>query len=129
MSDYRYNQNNNNYPKTSNRPVQGRPAPKRSTASSSTNRQLQNQEGAWGTEGSIGLEGTHGIEGTQSMEGAAVQKSNSAKKVNRNTEKQALPSPQSNLLDFSDMDREDVLRGLLFSEILGKPKALRRGRW
>lgn len=32
-------------------------------------------------------------------------------------------------LDLSGMSGDDVLRGVVFSEILGKPKAMRRGRW
>lgn len=28
-----------------------------------------------------------------------------------------------------NMDREDILRGIIYSEILGRPKARRRGRW
>jgi hypothetical protein len=35
----------------------------------------------------------------------------------------------SNLLNLSNMDSKDILKGIIFSEILGKPKALRRGRW
>ena len=34
-----------------------------------------------------------------------------------------------NLLNFSNMNSEDILKGFIFSEIIGKPKALRRGRW
>lgn len=32
-------------------------------------------------------------------------------------------------IDFKNLTRNDILRGVLFSEILGKPKSLRRGRW
>ncbi len=168
MSDYRYNPNSNNYPKTSNRSpaysnrsIQGRPVQNRSTSSTSTNRQLQNkadprlgqqntsryQEGADGhevlpsykgflsTEGSNGSEGAHSSEGTQSSEGSrssqGLQDRSVPKKQKQNTSNQTLPTPppQTSLLDFSDLDSEDILRGLVFSEILGRPKALRRGRW
>ncbi|OPZ89833.1 MAG: hypothetical protein BWY74_02557 [Firmicutes bacterium ADurb.Bin419] len=137
------------------RPVQSRPAPNRTTTSPSASRQLQNNpvprqaqqnirryqegsdsmegntgyEGFFGSEGSAGSEAVQGIEGTQSSEGAGVQDISGSNKNNPDTKKQVLPSPQSNLLDFSDIDSEDILRGLLFSEILGRPKALRRGRW
>ncbi|HOQ00239.1 MAG TPA: hypothetical protein PK604_05300 [Acetivibrio clariflavus] len=35
----------------------------------------------------------------------------------------------NDLLNFSNMNSEDILKGFIFSEIIGKPKALRRGRW
>jgi len=137
------------------RPVQSRPAPNRTTTSPSASRQLQNNpvprqaqqnirryqegsdsmegntgyEGSLGPEGAAGLEAVQGTEGTHGSEGAGVQDISGSNKNNPDTTKQVLPSHQSNLLDFSDIDSEDILRGMLFSEILGRPKALRRGRW
>lgn len=72
------------------------------------------------TEGTSGLEGSNGLEGNSD-----------ASKINRPAE---IPSPQSradstSALDFSEITGNDLVRGIIFSEILSKPKALRRGRW
>jgi len=34
-----------------------------------------------------------------------------------------------NFIDFKNITHEDILQGILFSEILSKPRSLRRGRW
>jgi|LSQX01.1.fsa_nt_gb hypothetical protein len=35
----------------------------------------------------------------------------------------------SNNLDFSNMTKNELIRGVILSEVLGKPRSRRRGRW
>ncbi|HPD01222.1 MAG TPA: hypothetical protein PLA01_07740 [Acetivibrio sp.] len=80
-------------------------------------------EGSPGTEGSSGFEGSPGSEGRE-----AVNKPVSAKK-GKVTARLNENSIFETALDFSKLTEGDVIRGIVFSEVLGKPKALRRGRW
>jgi hypothetical protein len=87
-------------------------------------------EGMPGVEGSAGSEGSLGIESDSSPKVSPVAKSskvNSSKKSTGKT-KYDEKSPFETALDFSSLTEEDVIRGIVFTEILGRPKALRRGR-
>lgn len=89
-------------------------------------------------------------ESTQRVENDYIQsikqKKNTAKKgspnkaVNPNTSNDksdkiieaantAISETDYSFIDFKNITRNDILRGVVFSEILGKPKSLRRGRW
>jgi len=48
---------------------------------------------------------------------------------NKNPQGKTLTGSLGTLLDLSNMNSKDILKGIVFSEIIGKPKALRRGRW
>lgn len=86
-------------------------------------------DGTYSHECSTVQEGSHSHEGSEGVEGQN-NKSVQKKQLQKNkVQTPVTPPPQKSLLDFSDMDNEEVLRGLVLSEILGKPKALRRGRW
>lgn len=89
-------------------------------------------EGAPGLEGnppydgSLGLEGSSGFEGSPVNEGSGSKKKKASHKKSTDT---AVPKEKSILekaVDFSNLSNEDILRGLIFSEILERPKFLRR---
>ncbi|TYQ15445.1 UNVERIFIED_CONTAM: hypothetical protein Cloal_1898 [Acetivibrio alkalicellulosi] len=56
-----------------------------------------------------------------------VEQAEKKQELQKQVEKKPIVSA-SNLPDFSNLSNDDVLRGIVFSELLSKPKSLRRGR-
>ena len=52
------------------------------------------------------------------------------REINKDSLEEDYPDKNnSNDFDFGHMDRNEIIKGIVFSEILEKPKALRRLRW
>ena len=52
------------------------------------------------------------------------------REINKDSLEEDYPDKNnSNDFDFRHMDRNEIIKGIVFSEILEKPKALRRLRW
>lgn len=89
-------------------------------------------EGAPGLEGNPPYDGSLGLEGSSGFEGSPVNEGSGSKKKKASPKKSAataVPKEKSILekaVDFSNLSNEDILRGLIFSEILERPKFLRR---
>jgi len=89
-------------------------------------------EGAPGLEGHPPYDGSLGLEGSSGFEGSPVNEGSGSKKKKASPKKSAataVPKEKSILekaVDFSNLSNEDILRGLIFSEILERPKFLRR---
>ena len=123
------NRSNPNSP-SHNGPIQGRSSqntsvPKSTTRNPNTNSEGMSIEGI-GTEGSIGSASTQGNENVSSLKGingteeSIYQKDSNNKIVNNSL---------SAILDLKNINSKDIVKGIVLSEILGRPKALRRGRW
>lgn len=89
-------------------------------------------EGAPGLEGNPPYDGSLGLEGSSGFEGSPVNEGSGSKKKKASPKKSAataVPKEKSILekaVDFSNLSNEDILRGFIFSEILERPKFLRR---
>lgn len=89
-------------------------------------------EGSFGIEGNPPYDGSLGLEGSSGFEGSPVNEGSGSKKKKASPKKSAataVPKEKSILekaVDFSNLSNEDILRGLIFSEILERPKFLRR---
>lgn len=123
------NRQNANRP-SQNRPIQGRPSQNTSVPNSVTRNNSTKAEGM-STEG-IGTEGSFGPASTQGKENPSGFKginSTAESKYQEDSKSKMAKNSLSDLLDFTNMNSKDILKGIVLSEILGKPKALRRGRW
>ncbi|RXE59697.1 hypothetical protein [Acetivibrio mesophilus] len=76
-------------------------------------------------EGEVSFEGSHGRKGSLGSKGNAKSQKNRI--ITTEPSHQPTLSDTHNL-DFSEITESDILRGIVFSEILGKPRSLRRGR-
>jgi len=73
------------------------------------------------SEGKPGFQGSPGLEGSLSSEGDGRHSKNNI--VTLET-----PS-QTASFNLSEISKNDIVRGIILSEILSKPKALRRNQW
>lgn len=80
-------------------------------------------EGTTGTEGTQGLEGTAGVEGTYGIEGTFRNEGTpSTPTINQGE----FPSRTEGVLSLATLPTdEELMRAMIWSEILGKPKSLR----
>ncbi len=122
------NRTNPNRP-IQNRPIQGRPPQNTSVPNSVTRNNTTKPEGmsteGIGTEGSFGPASTQGKENLSGFKGINGTEESKYQEDSNNIAKNSL----SDILNLTNLNSKDILKGIVLSEILGKPKALRRGRW
>lgn len=128
------NRPNSNRP-SQNRPIQNRPSQNTSVPIRGQENKTTPSEGLGSSEG-VGTEGAYGSASTQGKENiSGSRKINGAEKPSysensdNNYASQRTQNKLTDLLNLSNMNNKDILKGIVLSEILGKPKALKRGRW
>lgn len=122
---------NSNRP-VQNRPVQNRPQirPSQNTSAPIMGQDTTNKqsEGIGSSEG-IGTEGAYGSASTQGKENISDSRKTNDTQRTSYSDSQRTQNKLTDILNLSNMNNNDLLKGIVLSEILGKPKALRRGRW
>lgn len=105
--------------------------------------EAEGQEGAWGdegrpvvdaspsSEGIMGTEGTQGVEGTVGTEGDSTESSRTRKSngvsMGKAVDRDTRDIREESGLSVSLAER-DLIQGIVWAEVLGKPRALRRFR-
>lgn len=85
-------------------------------------------EGLAGSEGTAGLEGTSGKEGTSGSEGMLMRESPGESSLNLDrTIGESTGNTGRELVypDFSELREENFVQGIIWAEVLGKPRTLR----
>ncbi|HOM02710.1 MAG TPA: hypothetical protein PLH43_07785 [Acetivibrio sp.] len=79
-------------------------------------------------EGEPSSENSHGSEGSLRYKGNDRTLKARTLATKKSYQPASTSSDNTNF-DFSEISENDILRGIILSEILSKPKSLRRGRW
>ena len=80
----------------------------------------------------VGTEGSYGPPSTQGKQNLSdINEINGTRnsKYQEDSDNKIAKNSLIELLDLANMNSKDMLKGVVLSEILSKPKALRRGRW
>ncbi|NLL04545.1 MAG: hypothetical protein GX270_01850 [Clostridiaceae bacterium] len=113
-----------------NRPIEGR-SPQNTSARIRDIINNNTKPEDMSTEG-ISMEGSFGSASTQVKEnlGGFKEVTSTEESIYQEaSNNQRYKNNLSDLLNLTNMNSNDILKGIVLSEILGKPKALRRGRW
>lgn len=88
---------------------------------------IAGDEGISGDEGVVGIEGTSGMEGISGIEGASgIEGTPTSKPPTQSLAKSSSLADTRSMTDIPSND--DLIRAVVWAEILDKPKALRRYR-
>ncbi|MDI6880477.1 MAG: hypothetical protein QMC95_16725 [Desulfitobacteriaceae bacterium] len=92
--------------------------------------EAEGQEGVWGDEGRVlGTEGTQGVEGTPGSEGVSVDSGKAGTSGGLTLTEVRHNGNRSSADELSltiGLSEGELVQGIIWAEILGKPRALRR---
>lgn len=80
-------------------------------------------EGSSGVEGTSGIEGVSGTEGTPGSEGTVGVEGSNTKSLRQSSERRLIPSRTEDSQYFLDLTEENLIHGMIWAQVLGKPRA------